>query len=100
MGRTEPGSCGTVESCGCGSPMLLVRTLGQLDAAWTDGVVSTPIGDVPRVRTELTTSDRVGMLEVRFGIGRMNYRVMPGLYAVGTPGSDSPVFVSANYKFS
>lgn len=30
----------------------------------------------------------------------MNYRVTPGLYAVGQPDSQSPVLVSANYKLS
>ncbi|NQT17660.1 MAG: acetyl-CoA synthase subunit gamma [Planctomycetes bacterium] len=30
----------------------------------------------------------------------MQYRVQPGLYAAGTPTSDSPVLVSANYKMS
>jgi hypothetical protein len=80
--------------------MAPIRTLGRLDAAWTDGVVATPLGDVPRVRTQLTTADRVGMLKARCGIGRMNYRVLPGVYAVGNPTGESPVLVSANYKFS
>jgi acetyl-CoA decarbonylase/synthase complex subunit gamma len=30
----------------------------------------------------------------------MNYRVDPGLYALGEPDSDSPVLVTANYKMS
>lgn len=30
----------------------------------------------------------------------MNYTVDPGLYALGKPGPESPVFVSANYKLS
>jgi hypothetical protein len=30
----------------------------------------------------------------------MNYKVDPGLYALGSPGPDSPVLVSANYKMS
>ena len=30
----------------------------------------------------------------------MDYRVEPGLYAVGSPTADSPVLVSANYKMS
>ena len=30
----------------------------------------------------------------------MNYTITPGLYAVGTPGEDSPMLVSANYKMS
>jgi hypothetical protein len=37
---------------------------------------------------------------VRWGINRDNYRVNPGLYAIGTPGPDSDVFVTANYKLT
>jgi acetyl-CoA decarbonylase/synthase complex subunit gamma len=37
---------------------------------------------------------------VRWGVGRANYRVAAGLYAVGNPGTGSPVLVSANYKMS
>ena len=61
-------------------------------------------GDDPRIirkaATELTLKDRVGALKVRCGIGRMSYRVSPGLYAVGDPNGSSPVFVSANYKLT
>lgn len=64
------------------------------------GVVSTPAGPVSQVSTELTRADRLGALRARIGIGRMRYRVSPGLYAVGNPSGDSPVFVSANYKMS
>lgn len=31
---------------------------------------------------------------------RSNYAVQPGLYALGSPGNLSPVFASANYKYS
>lgn len=37
---------------------------------------------------------------MRWGIGRLRYRVPAGLYAVGEPGATSPVLVSANYKLS
>ena len=33
-------------------------------------------------------------------MGRMSYLVPPGLYAVGDPGADDPVVVTANYKMS
>jgi len=64
------------------------------------GAVSTPVGPVPQVSPELTGADRLGSFSARLGIGRMRYRVKPGLYAVGNPTGDSPVFVSANYKMS
>jgi hypothetical protein len=69
-------------------------------APWIDGVVSSPIGSIPRARTEWTRADRTGEVRVRLGFHRMSYAVPPGLYAVGNPTPESPVFVSANYKLS
>ncbi len=68
--------------------------------SWLQGVVATPLGDVPRVTTGITWRDRLGALRVRCAVGRLDYRVAPGLYAVGQPTAQSPVFVSANYKLS
>ncbi len=56
--------------------------------------------EITRVPTELDFSDRLGAIKVRLGIGRMGYKIEPGLYAVGSPDADSPVLVSANYKLS
>ena len=67
---------------------------------WWTGLVDTPAGRVPRIATELRRQDRLGALKVRLCIGRMDYGVGPGLYAVGNPSADSPVLVSANYKLS
>ena len=44
--------------------------------------------------------DRMGTVLARLGIGRDNYRITPGLYAIGTPDAQSPVMVTANYKLS
>ncbi len=52
------------------------------------------------VSTDLTMKDKWGSFKVRWGIGRGNYRVEPGLYAVGNPCDTSPVLVSANYKLT
>lgn len=75
-------------------------TLGPQKAPWADGTASTPLGEVPRVRTSLLTSDRLGSWKARWGIGRMRYTVGPGLYAAGSPSAESPVLVTANYKMS
>jgi len=56
--------------------------------------------DIPEVSGRLCICDKLGMAKMRLNIGRMAYRVKPGLYALGNPGSGSPVFVSANYKYS
>jgi hypothetical protein len=50
--------------------------------------------------TALTFKDYIGACKVRFGIGRMDYQVEPGVYAVGKPNSNSLVLVSANYKLT
>jgi len=55
---------------------------------------------VARVATDITLTDRLGDWGVRWGINRMHYTVAAGLYAVGQPGSQSPVLVSANYKLT
>jgi hypothetical protein len=55
---------------------------------------------IPVVSSRLSAADRWGGTKSRWSSFRMNYRVLPGLYAVGSPGSASSVFVSANYKMS
>ena len=55
---------------------------------------------ITRVPSELSNSDRFGTWKARWGIKRMNFKVEPGLYAVGNPNESSPVMVSANYKMS
>jgi len=64
------------------------------------GGVDTPVGRVPQVATSLSRADRLGTLGVRLAIRRMRYAVEPGLYAVGAPGPEAPVLLSANYKLS
>jgi hypothetical protein len=56
--------------------------------------------DIPLIATQLNSSDFMGAVMVRWGINRNNYRVSPGLYAVGSPNPESNVFVTANYKLS
>lgn len=65
-----------------------------------DGQVETPVGSILRVRTRWNRQDRWGAIKTRWSLGRMKYRVPPGIYAVGHPGRNSPVFVTANYKLS
>ena len=52
------------------------------------------------VPTTLSAKDILGAWRIRWGIGRMDYAVEPGLYAIGKPDNESPVFVSANYKLT
>lgn len=53
-----------------------------------------------QVATTAGWPDRLGTAGARLGVIRRRYRVAPGLYAVGSPGPDSPVLVTANYKLS
>lgn len=64
------------------------------------GHISTPAGQIPKVSITLTMSDKFGTFKTRWSFNRMKYRVQPGIYAVGNPNQNSPVFVSANYKLS
>jgi CO dehydrogenase/acetyl-CoA synthase delta subunit len=48
----------------------------------------------------LSRADRWDHFLARIGVKRNEHRVEPGLYALGDPNPDSPVFVSANYTLS
>ncbi len=50
--------------------------------------------------SRLATTDHWDHFLARMGIKREAHRVEPGLYALGTPTPESPVFVSANYTLS
>ncbi|MEW6078037.1 MAG: mercury methylation corrinoid protein HgcA [Thermodesulfobacteriota bacterium] len=64
------------------------------------GTLQTKPGGIPQVTSMLTAADYLGTIKARWGIGRMNYTVSPGLYALGTPTEKAPVLVTANYKMS
>lgn len=97
----ECGSNQNSSCCGNESKSLNVP-ITQFDTKqkWMNGEVSTPKGMVPQICTKLNFTDIWGTCKVRFGVGRMNYVINPGLYAVGTPDSTSPVLVTANYKLT
>ena len=57
-------------------------------------------GNVTAVSAVLSAGDILGAWKVRWGIGRDNYMVDPGLYSVGEPDKTSFVLVSANYKLT
>jgi len=73
---------------------------GRVRTPWITGSVRTPDRVVPVVSTRLSRKDAWGGVKVRWNIGRDQYSVLPGLYAAGAPGAESPVLVSANYKLS
>lgn len=50
--------------------------------------------------SEITLNNRIDHFLIRWGYRRGEHRVRPGLYALGNPGKESPVFVTANYTLS
>jgi len=97
--RTESGGppraesrgldCCTIEStCGCppesGEPLPMDRDPEA----------------VRETTADLCAADTFGRWKVRWGIGRMHYRVDPGLYRLANPDKNSPVFVTANYRMT
>jgi hypothetical protein len=88
--------------CGppAGPPSSVYEKPGYRLCGFVGGFLDTPAGPVPRVSNRLTRSDDWGALSVRVGIGRNDYKVAPGLYALGHPDAKAPVLVSANYKLS
>lgn len=59
-----------------------------------------PNDEMRPATSTLTASDRRDHILARWGLDRGGHRVDPGLYSLGHPGPDSPVFVSANYTLS
>ncbi len=111
MNQTDQPSCQKEETIvfpiNSGSAACCSSGIGEdqtgrprLDQDFVIGSVSTPAGSVPRVSSQLEWRDHWGTVKARWGVGRMDYAVDPGLYALGNPDRESPVLVSANYKMS
>ena len=98
-GEQSPACCGAREQP-TGDSACVCTDGASFDAEWVTGRIATPAGDVPQVATKLTFKDTFGSWKCRWSIGRMDYKVDPGLYAVGTPDAASPVLVTANYKMT
>ena len=64
------------------------------------GQLSTSAGSIPTISTTWNQKDKWSTIKVRWSVGRMKYRIAPGLYAVGSPGAASHVFVTANFKLT
>jgi len=89
------------DTAGCcpGADAIEAKPPG-LGQPFVTGSVETPVGRLPRVSSQLEWHDRWGAIKARWGVGRMDYSIDPGLYALGAPDRESPVLVSANYKMS
>jgi hypothetical protein len=56
--------------------------------------------DIKPTTSKLTLANRWDHLLARWSIKRMEHRLEPGIYSLGNPTPDSPVFVTANYTLS
>ncbi len=72
----------------------------RLDQPFVSGSIEAAGDRVPLVPTTLTWRDRLGGWAVRWNWRRFDYKVDPGLYAIGTPDTRSPVLVTANYRLT
>lgn len=61
---------------------------------------SNSLTEIKQTTSDLTAADRWDHILARWRINRNGHRVAPGLYALGAPTPDSPVFVTANYRLS
>ena len=82
------------------NPKSTNDALKSREEPWVTGLAATPAGQVPLVADRLSFRDRLGSCKARWGIGRMDYLIHPGLYGIGRPDEQSPVLVTANYKMT
>jgi len=71
-----------------------------MNAHYLTGQVNTIVGTIPQISTVWSRQDLWNTIKVRWSVGRMDYKVEPGIYAVGNPGESSLVFVTANFKLT
>jgi len=89
MAKTENKAC----SCS-GS-----QSRPTVEEPWMVESLATPAGEIPAAGTKLTWADRFGGWKARWG-HRSNFRIPPGLYAVGKPAAADVILVTANYKLT
>jgi hypothetical protein len=70
------------------------------ECPWILELRDSPAGKIRKVKTQLELQDTLGSIRVRLGIKRDNYKISPGLYAVGNPDHKAHVLVTANYKLT
>ena len=59
-----------------------------------------PVSEIRTTDSTLTSANRLDHFLARWGWKRESHRVEPGLYRLGNPNQDTPVFASANYTLS
>jgi hypothetical protein len=92
----DQAACGDLLS----DPMGAYEKPGYKLMHYIEGFIETDACPVPLIKTDLDKVDHIANGLVRCGINRYNYRVVPGLYAVGRPTRESEVLVTANFKLT
>jgi hypothetical protein len=59
-----------------------------------------PQAEIRKTDSPITSANRLDHFLARWGMNRMGHRIEPGLYRLGNPTLESPVFASANYTLS
>ena len=90
----------SANSCNCGEKSPDINEPEKCCSKEKETSKETSKKNITSVSTKLTFKDFFGACKARWGIGRMDYKIEPGLYAVGKPDDNSPVLVSANYKLT
>jgi hypothetical protein len=67
---------------------------------WIVSYKETPAGRIPIISSKWKAADVMGNIMVRWSSRRMDYIISPEAYGVGNPDSNSPVFVTSNYKLT
>lgn len=83
----------TTPICGKKKTIPRAQTCGCTAACCRTQAIQTTTGTI-------TLANRLDHLLARLGWRRSEHRVEPGLYRLGDPDADSPVFASANYSLS
>jgi len=63
-------------------------------------VSSSGICAITSINSTISLKNRIDHFQARWGYKRSNHRVIPGLYKLGNPNAESPVFACANYTLS
>lgn len=85
---------------GANSSLKKYEKPGYIIAHFVEKFMDTDAGHVPVVRARLNLRDRLSTIAARSGITRNNYKVAPGLYAIGEPDGNSEILVTANFKLT
>lgn len=85
--QKQPGSC-------CSS------SAGQDNSSCSCSAGTVPVPEIRTITSTITFSNRFDHFLARWSWKREAHRVEPGLYRLGNPTAESPVFASANYTLS